>query len=270
MFVENKTDSIVEKYHVGKEIEIEVRKQYASIDAFAKALHRERQTVYDLFKRPHISTDRLLEVSRLLNRDFLKEISESCLGVLVSSEVRNEESISQLMPEEELHIITPAHIADVVNEYFMFVRTKPLVVFYDNTTITVSDVFHRIGENILGIGMMKTVHVSYNELLRFEAMLDLFAKLPQKAIEIYYDGLGMDGYDEIILLSERLVTVSGKFVVVFCQCVNTLSCDSGKHIKYAECAERCFIVWHDRIHAFVADKCRTDGREAGTVRELQH
>lgn len=65
----------MEEYHIGKEIEKEVRKQYPSIDAFAKALHRERQTVYDIFKRAHIATDRLMEVSRLLNRDFFKEFS---------------------------------------------------------------------------------------------------------------------------------------------------------------------------------------------------
>ena len=50
----------MEEYHIGKEIEKEVRKQYPSIDAFAKALHRERQTVYDIFKRAHIATDRLM------------------------------------------------------------------------------------------------------------------------------------------------------------------------------------------------------------------
>ena len=65
----------MEEYHIGKEIEKEVRKKYPSIDAFAKALHRERQTVYDIFKRAHIATDRLMEVSRILNRDFFQELS---------------------------------------------------------------------------------------------------------------------------------------------------------------------------------------------------
>ncbi len=258
----SKTSYIVEEYHIGKEIEKEVRKQYASVDAFAKALHRERQTVYDLFKRPHIATDRLVEVSRLLKRDFFKEFSEYCLKGLVPKEVKNEEniteSISQLIPEDKLFIIKPERVGEVADEYFLTARTKPLIVFCDNTTNSVSDVFHEMGENILGVGMIKTVHVNDDELLKFEAKIRFLAEIPQKAIEIHYNGSGMDGYDEIILLTEKLIADSGKFVILYCQCINALSCDSSKHIRYADWAERCFIVWHDRIHAFVADNEQSD------------
>ena len=69
----------MEEYHIGKEIEKEVRKQYPSIDAFAKALHRERQTVYDIFKRAQIATDRLMEVTRHLHTDFIKVLSKGYL-----------------------------------------------------------------------------------------------------------------------------------------------------------------------------------------------
>lgn len=251
----------MEEYHIGKEIEKEVRKQYPSIEAFAMALHRERQTVYDIFKRSHIATDRLIEVSKLLNRDFFKELSKFCLAGLVPIEIKSEEnlteSISQLMPEDELQIITPTYMADVADEYFLTSRTKPLVVFYDSMKDSVSNVFHRIGETILGTGMMKTVHTEYKELLKFEAMIGLLANIPQKAIEIYYESSGIDGYDEIILLSERLVATSGKFVILYCKCVNALSSDN-KHIKYDDWAERCFEAWHERIHALVADNIQKD------------
>lgn len=252
----------VEEYHIGKEIEKEVRKQYVSIDAFAKALHRERQTVYDIFKRPHIATDRLVEVSRLLKRDFFKDLSDYCLEDTILSEIKNEESIvesiSQLMPEDELQIIKPSHIGDVVDEYFLTNRTKPLVVFYDNATYSITDVFHKVCENILGVGMIKTKHIRYENLLRLDATIRLLSDIPQKAIEIYYDNSDLDGYDEIIVLAEKLVSVSGKFVVLYCNCVNSLYCDQSSNIRYTDLAERCFMVWHNRVHIFVADNMQND------------
>ena len=109
----------MEEYHIGKEIEKEVRQQYPSIDAFAKALHRERQTVYDIFKRAHIATDRLMEVSRLLNRDFFKEFS-NVLHFGETSEEEDEaevaECISQLMPENELQVIRTERLHELTDE----------------------------------------------------------------------------------------------------------------------------------------------------------
>lgn len=257
-----KKKSVIDEYHIGKEIEKEVRRQYSSIEAFAKDLRRERQTVYDIFKRAYIATDRLIEVSKLLNRDFFKELSEYCLQGLIPTEDKSEEtiteSISQLMPEDELQIVTPQYITDVADEYFLTARTKPLVVFYENKSNPAFDVFHDIGESILGVGMMKAVHVGYNDLPTFENMTKLLADMPQKAIEIYYDGSSKDGYDEIILLSERLVAASGKFVILYCQCVNALGCDKNKRITYEDRAERCFGAWHERIHALVADNEQKD------------
>lgn len=252
----------MEEYHIGKEIEKEVRRQYPSIEAFAKALHRERQTVYDIFKRAHIATDRLIEVSKLLKRDFFKELSEICLKDFSSIEKENEEviaeRISQLMPDDELQIIMPEYIKDVADEYFLTTRSKPLVVFYDNENNTVFNAFHLIGEQILGTNMIKKVSVNDSNILTFEAKTTLLADMPQKAIEIYYDGLGIKEYDEIILLAERLVSASGKFVILYLQCINALSKDHDGHIKYDDYAERCFTTWHNRIHALVADNVQKD------------
>ena len=147
----------MEEYHIGKEIEKEVRKQYPSIDAFAKALHRERQTVYDIFKRAHIATDRLMEVSRLLNRDFFKEFS-NVLHFGETSEEEDEaevaECISQLMPENELQVIRAERLHELIDEFFLSERKKPMIIMHDDNDSIVADL-RKVAEGILGKGMVK-------------------------------------------------------------------------------------------------------------------
>ena len=160
----------MEEYHIGKEIEKEVRKQYPSIDAFAKALHRERQTVYDIFKRAHIATDRLLEVSRLLNRDFFKDFSNVLhFGETPEEEYETEvaECISQLMPEDELQVIKAVRLHELIDEFFLSERKKPMVIIHDDNYSIVAD-FRKVAENIFGNGMVKSITIRQEDIFAFE------------------------------------------------------------------------------------------------------
>ena len=215
----------MEEYHIGKEIEKEVRKKYPSIDAFAKALHRERQTVYDIFKRAHIATDRLMEVSRLLNRDFFKEFS-NVLHFGETSEEEDEaevaECISQLMPENELQVIRAKRLPDLIDEFFLSERKKPMIIMHDDNDSIVADL-RKVAEGILGKGMVKNITIKQEDIFAFETSITRLSEMPQKAIEINYIGSGNEGgFDDIILLAERLATESSKHVVVFCTCINAL------------------------------------------------
>lgn len=252
----------MEEYHIGKEIEKEVRKQYPSIDAFAKALHRERQTVYDIFKRAHIATDRLMEVSRLLNRDFFKEFS-NVLHFGETSEEEDEaevaECISQLMPENELQVIRAERLHELIDEFFLSERKKPLIIMHDDNDCIVADL-RKVAEDILGKGMVKSITIKQEDIFAFETSITRLSEMPQKAIEINYTGSGSEGgFDDIILLAERLATESGKHVVVFCTCINEL--DILRHaqepvnnrLTYCSWAEECFDTWHKRVHILVAD-----------------
>ena len=246
----------MEEYHIGKEIEKEVRKQYPSIDAFAKALHRERQTVYDIFKRAHIATDRLMEVSRLLNRDFFKEFSNVLhFGDTSEEEVEAEvaESISQLMPENELQVIREERLYELIDEFFLTERKKPMIIMHDDNDSIVADL-RKVAEGVLGKGMVKSITIRQEDIFAFETSISRLAEMPQKAIEINYAGSGCEGgFDDIILLAERLATESGKHVVVFCACVNALGKDGNNCLTYCSWAEECFDTWHKRVHILVAD-----------------
>ena len=203
----------MEEYHIGKEIEKEVRKKYPSIDAFAKALHRERQTVYDIFKRAHIATDRLMEVSRLLNRDFFKEFS-NVLHFGETSEEEDEaevaECISQLMPENELQVIRAKRLPDLIDEFILSERKKPMIIMHDDNDSIVADL-RKVAEGILGKGMVKNITIKQEDIFAFETSITRLSEMPQKAIEINYIGSGNEGgFDDIILLAERLATESSK------------------------------------------------------------
>ena len=257
----------MEEYHIGKEIEKEVRKKYPSIDAFAKALHRERQTVYDIFKRAHIATDRLMEVSRLLNRDFFKEFS-NVLHFGETSEEEDEaevaECISQLMPENELQVIRAKRLPDLIDEFFLSERKKPMIIMHDDNDSIVADL-RKVAEGILGKGMVKNITIKQEDIFAFETSITRLSEMPQKAIEINYKGSGSDGgFDDIILLAERLATESGKHVVVFCTCTNALDIlrqaqePANNRLTYCSWAEECFDTWHKRVHILVADNENKD------------
>lgn len=257
----------MEEYHIGKEIEKEVRKQYPSIDAFAKALHRERQTVYDIFKRAHIATDRLMEVSRLLNRDFFKEFS-NVLHFGETSEEEDEaevaECISQLMPENELQVIRAERLHELIDEFFLSERKKPMIIMHNDNDSIVAD-FRKVAEDVLGKGMVKSITIKQEDIFAFETSIARLSEMPQKAIEINYKGSGSDGgFDDVILLAERLSTESGKYVTVFCTCINALGIlrqaqePANKRLTYCSWAEECFDTWHKRVHILVADNERKD------------
>lgn len=250
----------MEEYHIGKEIEKEVRKQYTSVDAFAKALHRERQTVYDIFKRAHIATDRLMEVSKLLNRDFFKEFSDIYkYGEITEVEDDTEvaECISQLIPENELQVIRAERLHELTDEFFLSERKKPMVIMHGNDNI-IADL-RKVAEDILGKGMIKSIIIKQEDIFALETSITRLSGMPQKAIEIEYKGFCANGgFDDIILLAEKLATESGKYVIVFCTCMNALSKDSEKMLTYSSCAEDYFDTWHERVHIFVADNINRD------------
>ncbi|MBD5215536.1 MAG: helix-turn-helix domain-containing protein [Bacteroidales bacterium] len=122
------------EYHIGEEINKEMRRQGMKPADFARALRRERQTVYDIFKKRHIATDTLADICRILNRDFFKDLSIANFNPLDIDEDEDSdltEAVSALMPENELHAFPNNYILDeVVEEFLLSDREKPLVIFY--------------------------------------------------------------------------------------------------------------------------------------------
>ena len=250
----------MEKYHIGQEILKEVKAKFPSVAAFARELCKSSSATYEIFGKTSLDTDLLLKVSKLLDRDFFREFSEKCLNgeVAVEDKDMTEKRVNCLLPEDELHVFTPYNCEMVFEEYFLLPRRKPLVAFCrSRDSITYTDAVSRIGEGIFGEGKVKTLMVDKNALVDFEAQIPHMTALPQKAFVVCYSGSGLqNGFDQIILLSEKLLAASEKHVVVICN--NNSRIENLGHPKYISYAEPTFDTWKERIFACVLDNSQND------------
>ena len=250
----------MEKYHIGQEILKEVKAKFPSVAAFARELCKSSSATYEIFGKTSLDTDLLLKVSKLLDRDFFREFSEKCLNgeVAVEDKDMTEKRVNCLLPEDELHVFTPYNCEMVFEEYFLLPRRKPLVAFCrSRDSITYTDAVSRIGEGIFGEGKVKTLMVDNNALVDFEAQIPHMTALPQKAFVVCYSGSGLqNGFDQIILLSEKLLAASEKHVVVICK--NNSRIENLGHPKYISYAEPTFDTWKERIFACVLDNSQND------------
>lgn len=249
----------MEKYNIGQEILKEVKAKYPSVTAFAKDLCKSSSATYEIFGKTSLDTDLLLKVSKLLDRDFFREFSEKCLNgeVAVEDKDMTENHINCLLPEDELHVFTYDKHEMVLEEYFLLPRKKPLVAFCGwkdrEEEIKLTCV---IGENIFGKGMVRSLRVDSNNLADLEAQIPILTSIPQKAFVILYRGRGLDnGYDYVILLTEKLLAASGKHVVLICSNRNWVNKYS---LEYSSYAEPAFDTWKERIFACVLDNSQND------------
>lgn len=251
----------MEKYHIGQEILKEVKAKYPSVTAFAKDLCKSSSATYEIFGKTSLDTDLLLKISQLLERDFFREFSEKCLNGEVDVEDKDmtENHINCLLPEDELHVFTYDKHEMVLEEYFLLPRKKPLVAFCgwkdrgEEACVKQTCV---IGENIFGKGMVRSLRVNPNNLADLEAQIPILTSIPQKAFVILYRGSGLqNGYDYVILLTEKLLTASGKHVVLICSNRNWINEYS---LEYSSYAEPTFDTWKDRIFACVLDNSQND------------
>ena len=249
----------MEKYHIGQEILKEVKAKFPSVAVFARELCKSSSATYEIFGKTSLDTDLLLKISQLLERDFFREFSEKCLNgeVAVEDKDMTENHINCLLPEDELHVFTYDKHEMVLEEYFLLPRKKPLVAFCGwkdrEEEIKLTCV---IGENIFGKGMVRSLRVDSNNLADLEAQIPILTSIPQKAFVILYRGRGLDnGYDYVILLTEKLLAASGKHVVLICSNRNWVNEYS---LEYSSYAEPAFDTWKDRIFACVLDNSQND------------
>lgn len=63
------------KFHIGKKIKEVWRQSRMKGTEFAKAIDRDRQVIYDIFKRESIDTELLSSISKVLNYNFFSHYS---------------------------------------------------------------------------------------------------------------------------------------------------------------------------------------------------
>ena len=244
----------MEKYHIGQEILKEVKAKFPSVAAFARELCKSNSATYEIFGKTSLDTDLLLKVSKLLDRDFFREFSEKCLNgeVAVVDKQTAENSISLLSPEDKLHTVSPSQTMDVVEEYLLMPRKKPLVVFYSGVrSRNLPRFVCKKGEEIYGEGMVRNIRLEPAELMHFEFGVMSLAKMPQKVVVIKCT-MARD-YNSHVLIAERLAAESGKHVVLLCFDPIHIPTLPNRRVVLKSLAVSTFNSWNQRAHIFIAD-----------------
>ena len=67
----------IEDIHIGQMIRAELKAQGRTMKWFSEAIHRDYSVVHKMLKRESIDLAMLVRISKLLNHDFLRDISEA-------------------------------------------------------------------------------------------------------------------------------------------------------------------------------------------------
>ena len=80
--------------HIGKQVKLVLEAKGISVTEFAKRINKSRENVYSIFNRKSIDTGLLIKISEVLEFDFFRSLSKSCLEL--------EQTVQVLMEENEL------------------------------------------------------------------------------------------------------------------------------------------------------------------------
>lgn len=95
------------KRTIGELIENEVRRQQLPITEFAKSICCQRNNVYDIFKRSKMDIAQLKLISKVLNRNFFKELSED-VELINNSEESEDEAMKQKAVSQFFNVVPDA------------------------------------------------------------------------------------------------------------------------------------------------------------------
>lgn len=242
----------MEKYHIGHEIEKEMRAQGMTARQLANEINLSPQAVYDIFKKDYIATDRLAMIQRVLERDFFKELSEALNngGMLAEKEDESviKERIEMLMPEDKLHVLDWEQYHDLAEEFIITEHHKPLII-YANDWAAQTSVINHVADSVLGIGK-----VYYLDLQRErkngktnEEMIQKVKTMPHPFIQV-----GSLGGDEDLRFLVDLAQLTGKKVFAYCRFTQTIENYNG-NTEYHDTAIRTFGTWQGLIHFALVD-----------------
>lgn len=62
--------------HIGQAIEAELRNQERTVSWLSRRLDCDRTKIYQIFHKPAIKTDMLMQISLVLNKDFFKLLED--------------------------------------------------------------------------------------------------------------------------------------------------------------------------------------------------
>ena len=111
---------MTKKKHIGQLIEDEVRKQQMPIVDFAEKIMCGRKNVYKIFEKSSLHLDQLARISKVLNRNFFKDLAAEPSLIDIDSEdaiqeMENRRAVAQFM--------------DVVPKLLSKLGKQPIIAF---------------------------------------------------------------------------------------------------------------------------------------------
>ena len=102
-FVEN-----IQNIHIGSAIEKVLIEKSMTKSDFGKKINHERSSVYDILKRKSIDTDLLVEISKVLDYDFIRKLyydEETSPTVYIAIKTSKEEINKMNLSDEFIYLI---------------------------------------------------------------------------------------------------------------------------------------------------------------------
>lgn len=250
----------MEKYHIGHEIEKEMRAQGMTARQLAEKINLSPQAVYDIFKKNHITTDRLAMVQRVLGRDFFKELSEALNngGMLAEKEDESviKERFEMLMPEDKLHVLDWEKYYELAEEFVMTEHHKPLII-YTNDWAAQTSVINHVADNELGIGKVYTLNLQSERKKgkTDDEITQTVKAMPHPIVQVVCPSC-----DEDFSFMVSLAQTTGKKVFAYCRVSQTIENYNGEP-EYHDTTIKPFGAWHEQIHFALVDDNRQSYRQ---------
>lgn len=196
-----------EKKEIGPIIKEEVERQGLSIEEFAKRIHVSRANVYGIFKRPDMSTDLLIRISKALQRNFVDEVAKdvrSQLGQLPErSEMANSKLASLVHPlrnEQEWAFFSEMEFTKdrdglkaLLKEYFESNHRIPLLILETGYTFGAREVVKQVASEVFPNSGSSQCPKPLN--------VSLVKTMPAK---VFFDYIDQNTFDSIEACDERL------------------------------------------------------------------
>ncbi len=250
----------MEKYHIGHEIEKEMRAKGMTARQLAEKINLSPQAVYDIFKKNHIATDCLADVQHVLGRDFFKELSKVAMngGVLAEEEDDSviQERFEMLMPEDKLHVLDREMYYELAEEFVMTEHHKPLIIYTNDWAVHTFMINH-VADDVLGIGKVYLLDLRCERKngKADDEITRIVKTMPHPMVQV----LGPSG-DEDFRFLVTLAQVTGKKVFAYCRIIQTIN-NYTNVPEYHDTTIEPFGAWHEQIHFAIVDDNRQSYRQ---------
>ena len=192
---------------IGKLIQDEVKRQRMTTTKFAKLINTTRSNAYEIYKRPDMNTEQLIQISKALHRNFVEEVAKETrmqLGLLPEpSLVANSKLSSLVNPlrdelegdffSEKEFTKDREGLKAVLKEYYESDHRIPMIILEMGYTFGAREVVKQVANEVFrGIGSAPCPNVLDVNLVR------------SMSAKVFFDYIDQSTFDSNAACDDRL------------------------------------------------------------------